>query len=479
MKIRKIIAAMTAICLVGGSIPTVYGTMLPSLFTAKAAETSGVCGENLTWTLDKDGTLTISGTGEMFDYSQIQSPFFDNDAIKSVIIPSTINSIGNDCFYDCSNLTTINIPDSLESIGIGAFLGCEALEEINIPDSVTNIGRRAFWRTAWLKKQQENDPLVIVNGILLDGTAVKDKEVVIPDGVTEISGMAFYENNIIESVIISDSVKKVEYWVFSDCTSLKNCKLSASLESINHAMFWGCSSLEEIELPNSIKEIGFRSFSGCSLLKEIIIPDSVESISPGAFAGCGFSEIVIPASVKTLTVLPGYDYYGEGGLGETPATFYGNKLMSVTFENPNTDFGDLDVDLDDAMWLRRIISNTMDTYYNYTGTVYGYANSTAQKYAELCGYNFVVLPEPEKNVSFGDPTGDEKTDANDASFVLVEYAKLSTGSESELTEAERSAADVNNDGKIDSKDASIILGYYSYLSTGGSLSLPEFIANEM
>ena len=75
----------------------------------------------------------------------------------------------------------------------------------------------------------------------------------------------------------------------------------------------------------------------------------------------------------------------------------------------------------------------------------------------------------------GDPNGDGKVDANDASFVLVEYAKVSTGGESALTPEETAAADVNNDGKFDAKDASAILAYYSYLSTGGTDSFETFL----
>ena len=77
--------------------------------------------------------------------------------------------------------------------------------------------------------------------------------------------------------------------------------------------------------------------------------------------------------------------------------------------------------------------------------------------------------------SFGDPSGDGKIDANDASFLLVEYSKLSTGADSSLTNAQRAAGDVNKDGKTDSKDASIMLAFYAYLSTGGEDTLSDFI----
>ncbi|MBO7394867.1 MAG: hypothetical protein J6U16_01960 [Ruminococcus sp.] len=84
----------------------------------------------------------------------------------------------------------------------------------------------------------------------------------------------------------------------------------------------------------------------------------------------------------------------------------------------------------------------------------------------------------EKPVSFGDPNNDSKIDANDASFVLVQYAKMSTGGEATMTEAEKSAADINKDGKVDAKDASVALAYYSYLSTGGTDKLEVYLGYE-
>ncbi len=82
--------------------------------------------------------------------------------------------------------------------------------------------------------------------------------------------------------------------------------------------------------------------------------------------------------------------------------------------------------------------------------------------------------EPEKS-GLGDANEDGSVDAKDASFILVAYAKASTGSEDGLTDTQREAADVNTDGKVDAKDASAILAYYAYLSTGGSDDLVTFL----
>ncbi|MBR2993722.1 MAG: leucine-rich repeat domain-containing protein, partial [Clostridiales bacterium] len=113
-------------------------------FKIKAAEIKdqGDCsadGSNVTWTLDSDGMLTISGKGEIKD-----SAFYGNWNIRMVVIKDGVTSIGNSAFSGCDSLTSITIPNSVISIGDGAFELCQSLTSITIPNSVTSIGNSAF-----------------------------------------------------------------------------------------------------------------------------------------------------------------------------------------------------------------------------------------------------------------------------------------------------------------------------------------------
>ncbi len=113
-------------------------------FKAKATDK---CGDHATWLFDPDThKLTISGTGEMYDYDDDPKPWNDySDNITSVEIKNGVTSIGNSAFAYCKGLTSITIPDSVESIGADAFSSCESLTSITIPDSVESIGADAFY----------------------------------------------------------------------------------------------------------------------------------------------------------------------------------------------------------------------------------------------------------------------------------------------------------------------------------------------
>ena len=106
----------------------------------------GASGSNVKWTLDSEGTLTISGKGEMKDYFwSSYVPWYSNrESIKTAVIENGVTSIGDYAFDGCSSLSSITLPASLTSIGNVAFCDCSSLTSITIPDGVTSIGQIAF-----------------------------------------------------------------------------------------------------------------------------------------------------------------------------------------------------------------------------------------------------------------------------------------------------------------------------------------------
>lgn len=108
------------------------------------AADSGTRGDNVTWELDADGVLKIRGSGAMQDFEDKQSPFYNKNTIKKVIVADGVTSIGEQAFSTCMSLKEVTIPDSVKSIGALAFYACGSLTEVTIPDSVESIDQFAF-----------------------------------------------------------------------------------------------------------------------------------------------------------------------------------------------------------------------------------------------------------------------------------------------------------------------------------------------
>ena len=111
-------------------------SLLPATALAADIVASGTCGaegdgSNLTWTLDSEGVLTISGRGGMHDYGSSDAPWYGyRSLVKSAVIADGVTSIGSCAFYDCTSLTSVTIPDSVTSIGDVAFASCTSLTGI-------------------------------------------------------------------------------------------------------------------------------------------------------------------------------------------------------------------------------------------------------------------------------------------------------------------------------------------------------------
>jgi len=136
----------------------------------------GDCGENVHWTFEsRTGIVTISGTGEMDNFSSSYSPFqIHKNSINSVIIETNVTSIGSWVFNGCNKLTSINISNSVTSIGSNAFFQCKSLIQINIPESVSSIGTDAFSECISLESVFYQGSNFISNSIFSDDLDLKD-----------------------------------------------------------------------------------------------------------------------------------------------------------------------------------------------------------------------------------------------------------------------------------------------------------------
>ncbi len=287
-------------------------------------------GSNITdtakWTLDSQGTLTISGNGDTVDCYEFKEKMIQpwsayDDQIRKVVIEKGITSVGCYSFMKCKNLESVQLPNSLKVIGSYAFNECESLKEIKIPDSVERIYQCAFADCKKLKSVQLSKNLtelddgafeftgltkiVIPDGVKSIGYSTfcfcEDlKEVTLPNSLQSIFGSAFLYCTSLTAVTFPDSLEYIGGKAFNNCKKLKTVKFGNRLQEIADKAFEFCESLNNIVLPNSMKTIAEGAFSGCSALTSVKFGDNITEIGEDAFAGCSMNELILPKNLEEL-----------------------------------------------------------------------------------------------------------------------------------------------------------------------------------
>ena len=259
---------------------------------------SGVCGEDLTWTLYDNGVLLISGTGAMYDWSSCsETPWWSyRTQIETIAVEEGCTTIGSYAFAILSGMTPYTIVN------------------VHLPSTLTSINYRAFYLCASI-------------------TAV-----VLPDNVETIDDYAFYKCTGIQALSFGENITTIGSYAFYTCTSLKNIKLNSKLESLGWYAFACCDSVETVELQENLKTIGLEAFISCDSLQKItvhpdnpyfandaygvlydsanhillqypignqtssyVIDDSTVEIARSAFSGCyNLQEVYLPKSLKII-----------------------------------------------------------------------------------------------------------------------------------------------------------------------------------
>ena len=308
---------------------------------ASTVVASGTCGDNLTWKLDAEGTLTISGTGDMNRFPWEEAPWQANcNQIETVIIQNGVTSIGDYAFNCCSNLTAIDIPDSVVDIRYGAFYGCSSLTDIDIPGGVTSIASSLFEGCSSLKR------ITIPAGVNAIGSFAFQncsslKEITFegnaPDEIGEtaflnVNATAYYPagnptwtsgkmqnycgtikwasmSDVKDTLPASGSCGKNLTWVLdadgtmtisgtgamTDYTYdsspwrkyadlIKSVVIKNGVNSIGTAAFKECMSLQSVSISSTVRVIGSEDFMACFSLKSVTMQEGVDTIGDYEFS---------------------------------------------------------------------------------------------------------------------------------------------------------------------------------------------------
>lgn len=226
-----------------------------------------------------DTVLTLPDSYKNENYELYNDVFRDHSNLKSIIIPDSITSIGDNTFYNCYNLISITIPDSVTTIGANAFYGCSSLISVTIPDSVATIGDNAFRNCSGLTN-------ATVSG-----------------NIVSIGDNVFRDCSNLKNVTIKNGITAIGKLMFTNCYSLTNVTIPDSVTVIGTSAFYGCSSLTNVTIPDGVTTIGVSAFYGCYSLMSVTIPHSVTSIGNTAFKECHNLLVVINES--SLDIIQG------------------------------------------------------------------------------------------------------------------------------------------------------------------------------
>ena len=306
-----------------------------------AVVASGVCGENLTWSLTGDGVLTLEGTGSMATYyGQANIPWHANRTlITTVNVGAGVTKLTTNAFCGCTNLETVNFAENsrLQMLGGSAFKSCTSLKSITLPEGLTAISGNAFKYCRNLRNVYLPDTMSVIDNLAFTGLsgitfsvakdsyakrwveshgfAYTEREPAVvasgvcgenltwsltSDGVLTLEGtgpMATYygEANIpwhanralITTVNVGAGVTKLTTNAFCGCTNLEtvNFAENSQLQMLGGSVFKSCTSLKSITLPEGLTAISGNAFKYCRGLRYVSLPDSTRYIDELAFTG--------------------------------------------------------------------------------------------------------------------------------------------------------------------------------------------------
>ncbi len=290
MKKYKIIAVgmsalLTACCLPIKDINEFF------MVNAQTASDDSVSYEqNNTYTSDSysfnstTGTLTISGSGDMTDYStSSEVPWYSyKDEIKNVIIQDGITSIGYASFYECKNLESVQLPASLEKISNSAFYRCSKLSSVTFPDTLKSIGNSAFEECSSLTSLEIPDSVTSIGKSAFESCSGLIS-IKLSENITKISENMLYECKGLTSLNIPDGVTSVEQYALRDCTSMTDITIPESVTYFGYGAFWDNAWLDAKKQENPFVIVNNILIDASECTGNVSIPENVKTIGVGAF----------------------------------------------------------------------------------------------------------------------------------------------------------------------------------------------------
>lgn len=199
--------------------------------------------------------------------------FAELPSLEEVVLPESVEEIGDGAFQSCPCLRAIHLPEGLKLLGRNAFASLPLLEEINLPDGIAEIPQGCFWNCTALRR------------------------VKLPASLRTINRHAFRDCRMLEAIEFPGHLSNIVSGAFLGCSSLRNVQLPESVELVGSGdyltsrgdfpgAFENCTSLVDVQLPTELDLLNDRTFSGCTALRHVRMPESIRRLGKEVFSGC-------------------------------------------------------------------------------------------------------------------------------------------------------------------------------------------------
>ena len=236
--------------------------------------------------------------------------------LTAFAFPAAVTNISDYAFAGCSGLAgALELPGNLETLGTYAFQNCTALRSVTIPPTLRSVGSSAFALCTALSEVRISDlaawcgidfgtgganPLALAHELVRDGEPVRN--LVVPEGVSEIKHAAFYSATNLTNVTLPSTLRFIGSYAFANCTGISEIVIPEGVASIGEHAFYGCANLARVVIPASLASIGTGAYDGCAPNLSVAIAEGATSVPASLFASCGgaIAAISIPSSVTNI-----------------------------------------------------------------------------------------------------------------------------------------------------------------------------------
>ena len=255
-------------------LPPVHSDVLTQPETTDTVpDTEGVVTESLIYVSHGDGTCSVKAS----------SGFGEKQEDVHLVIPEvspqgdTVTAVAEYGFIWKTGIQTVILPGSVERIGQWAFAGCSALESVTLPTGLAGIETAAF----------------------LECTALT--EIILPEGLTTLGDSVFSTCTALQRVSLPGTLAVIPKWAFYNCAALKELTFSEGNQEVGYSAFCGCTALSTLDLPASLLTIGSGGFAGCTALLAVTVPEGLTVLENLAFDGCTrLATVTLPQSLERM-----------------------------------------------------------------------------------------------------------------------------------------------------------------------------------